>query len=198
MIRPLLLCSLFTSSLVACGEPAEGTNDVELITRVELAFTGGGGPPQVFVFEDLDGDGGAPGEAEPITLSAGVTYALSPRFLNGLEDPAEDITEEVRDEGAEHQVFFTGSAVIGPATTNTTGPLNHTYVDTDVNGLPIGLENTVTTVAGTGELVVTLRHMPAEPPPGKETDSAAQVASGGFTAIGGSSDASVTFPVTVQ
>ena len=32
------------------------------------------------------------------------------RFLNELEDPAEDITEEVEDESDQHQVFFTGTA----------------------------------------------------------------------------------------
>ncbi len=183
--------------VAACGDPGGGEDANELITRVELTFTpAGGGTAQTFRFDDDDGDGGFPGMSDPITLTAGM-YELAVAFQNALEDPPEDITLEVRDEAIEHQVFFTGSSVIGPATANTVGPLTHSYADTDDNGLPIGLTSTIVASTGSGDLIVTLRHMPPEEPPEKSADSAANVATGGFSAIGGSSDAQVTFSVAV-
>ncbi len=192
--RFLLATTLLTS---ACGNPGGGEGENEVISRVELTFAPSAGPALTFQYDDPDGDGGGPGESQPISLTAGTTYQLTVSFLNALEATPEDITQEVRDEAVEHQVFFTGSAVVGPATTNTTGPLTHSYADTDENGFPLGLTSTVVAAAGTGDLVVTLRHMPPEEPPQKSADSAAQVAAGGFAAIGGSTDAQVTFPVTV-
>lgn len=198
MIRRALLVALVAAFSAACGDPGGGEDANELITRVELTFApAGGGSAQTFRFDDDDGDGGYPGMSETVTLIAGTSYELTVAFQNALEDPPEDITLEVRDEGIEHQVFFTGSAVVGPATANTTGPLLHAYADTDDNGLPLGLTSAITASAGSGELVVTLRHMPPEAPPEKSANSAAQVAAGGFAAIGGSSDAQVTFVVTV-
>jgi hypothetical protein len=195
-IRNLALLCLSTVT-PACGHDDHGHSDNEVISRVTLVFTpSAGNTQQMFSFDDPDGDGGTPGTSEPIQLAAG-SYSMSVAFFNALGTVAEDITLEVRDEGVEHQVFFTGSAVVGPATTNTTGPLMHSYADTDANGLPLGLTNTFVASSGTGELIVTLRHMPPEQPPEKSADTAAQVASGGFAAIGGSTDAQVTFQVTV-
>jgi hypothetical protein len=184
--------------LAGCGDPGGSSTINEVISRVQLDFRlNGAGDAIRFMFDDPDGDGGAPGTSEPINLAPG-SYQLNVFFLNALEDPPEDITIEVRDEGVEHQVFFTGSAVVGPATMNTTGPLMHSYADEDINHLPIGLTDMMVATPGTGELVVTLRHMPPEEPPEKSADAAAQVASGGFSAIGGSTDAQVMFNVTVQ
>ena len=194
MTRTLIMTTLLAS---ACGDPGGGESPNEVISRIDLTFTPSAGPSLTFQYNDEDGDGGAPGMSQPITLVGGTTYALTVSFLNALEVTPEDITQEVRDEAVQHQVFFTGSAVVGPATMNTVGPLTHSYADTDDNGLPIGLTSTITTRAGTGELVITLRHMPPEEPPQKAADSAMQVSTGGFAAIGGSTDAQVTFPVTV-
>ena len=127
---------------------------------------------------------------DPINVTAGTTYTTGVRFQNVLETPPEDITVEVADESDQHQVFFTGTA-IGAAVT-------HSYLDMDVNGLPIGLSNRIVAARGTGTLIVTLRHLP--PVNGtaiKTADLAAQVQAGGFSAIGGSSDVQVTFMVTV-
>jgi hypothetical protein len=186
--------------LVACGDPGSGggDNEQEVITTVQLTFMAAGGLPIVAEFDDPDGDGGAPGTGEPISLTAATSYTLTVAFINRLGTIPEDITLEVEDEGAEHQVFFTGSAVAGPATSNPTAPLTHSYADMDANGLPLGLTNTIVTGAGTGTLTVTLRHMPPEAPPEKSADTAAQVKAGGFTAIGGTTDAMVDFTVTVQ
>lgn len=190
---------LALSLVAACGDVGgDGPQPAELITTVQLTFMAPAGLPIVVEFDDPDGDGGEPGTADPIELAAGATYTLDVAFINRLGTIPEDITEEVRDEAAEHQVFFTGSAVDGPAAGNPGAPLAHSYADMDDNGLPLGLSNTIVASAGTGTLTVTLRHMPPELPPEKSAGAAEAVKTGGFSAIGGSTDAMVDFTVTVQ
>jgi hypothetical protein len=68
----------------------------------------------------------------------------------------------------------------------------------DVNGLPLGLRNTIVAASGSGRLTVTLRHMPPlNDTAVKTATSAADVAAGGVAGIGGSTDAQVDFDVTV-
>ena len=113
--------------------------------------------------------------------------------------PPENITREVADESAEHQLFFTGTAVDGPASDQPGAALSHGYDDTDSGGLPLGLSNTIVATAGSGQLTVTLRHLP--PVSGtatKTSDLAAQVKAGGFASIPGDSNVQVTFMATVQ
>lgn len=193
-MKKMLLLSLL---LAACDDHGHG-HEGEVITTVILEVTPSGGAVQTFTFDDPDGDGGMPPTVDPVNLTAGM-HALAIRFENRLETPAEDITTEVRDEGDQHQVFLTGTAVNGPATANASAPLLHAYADTDANGLPIGLANTITASAGTGELTVTLRHLPpVNDSPVKTASLAADVKAGGFAAIPGDSDVQVTFTVTVQ
>jgi hypothetical protein len=197
----LCLCASLAPAL-ACGGDDDGgpdENEPEVITTVGLTFTPmGGGTPMTFEFDDPDGDGGDPPVIDPIELAAG-TFTVAVSFENRLEDPPEDITEEVADESDEHQVFFTGSGVDGPASDSAGAPLTHDYDDEDANGLPVGLENTMTAAAGTGDLTVTLRHLPPiNDVAVKVSGLAAQVRDGGFSSIGGSTDAQVTFAVTIE
>jgi hypothetical protein len=192
--RAVMVCA--GASLVACGDVGDGINPNELITTVALSFTPPGGTAITATFDDPDGDGGNPPTIDPINLVADMTYTVMVSFQNRLENPPEEITDEVRDEGAEHQVFFTGTAVVGPATSNMTGALTHSYSDMDANLLPIGLVNVMTTALGNGQLTVTLRHMPpVNGVPVKTADAATQVKTGGFDELGGETDASVTFLV---
>ncbi len=194
--------SLVALSLVtACDDDGHSHNEGEVITTVVLTFTpAGGGTAITATFNDPDGDGGAAPTVDPINLARGVTYNTSVRFENRLETPAEDITLEVADESDEHQVFYTGTAVNGPASAQAGAALTHAYADTDANGLPIGLASTFATAnaAGTGTLVVTLRHMPpVNNTAVKTATTATTVRDSGFSAIGGENDANVTFQVTV-
>jgi hypothetical protein len=103
------------------------------------------------------------------------------------------------DEGVEHMIFFTGTAVNGPASDHPGAPLTQAYADMDANGLPVGLSNTITAAAGTGQVTVTLRHMP--PINGtavKTSTSADMVKSGGIDSIGGTTDATMTITATIQ
>ena len=184
----------------ACDDLGDGSqNENEVITTVALQLAPmGGGAAIDAAFDDADGDGGEPPKVDPINLAAGTTYTLTVRLLNKLEDPPEEITDEVRDEGDEHQLFFTGTAVGGP-TDRPPPPLRHSYGDTDLAGLPIGLTSTVAASSGSGTLTVTLRHLP--PIDGaavKTADLAERVKTGGIGAIGGETDAEVSFAVTVR
>ncbi|MBX2804302.1 MAG: hypothetical protein KTR31_41960 [Myxococcales bacterium] len=187
----------------ACGgdvETPDGENEEEVITTVVLTFAPqGGGAAVEASWVDVEGDGNP--VIDDIVLADGTAYDLSVAFLNELEDPAEDITEEIADEDDEHQIFVTGSGVQGPATgTNANAVVEHAYADMDGEGLPIGLANTVTALAaGTGDFVITLRHMPPEDGNAVKVAGAAEdVAASGFGAIGGDNDVEATFPIEVQ
>lgn len=197
-----LLAVMLCTSLpltAACGSDDVEIEDNEAITTVILQFTPAGGAPITATFDDPDGDGGTAPTVDPITLVAGTSYTTTVRFQNRLEDPAEEITDEVRDEGEDHQVFLTGTAINGPATSSATAALTHTYADQDLNGLPLGLSHTLVAAAGTGSLTLTLRHLP--PVNGtavKVAGLAEQVKAGGFAAIAGTTDVEVDFIVTVR
>jgi hypothetical protein len=187
---------------VACGDvdkPQE-VNENEIITTVSLTFSPlSGGDPLSFAWADPENDGGP--VVDDILLSDAEDYVLEVSFLNELADPPEDITGEVEAEGDQHQVFFTGSAVEGPATgDNPDAVISHTYGDEDENGLPLGLVNDISTLgAGVGGLTVTLRHLPPEnDSPVKVEGLAEAAATGGMESLPGEADASVDFVVTVE
>lgn len=199
--RALLTFCLLSSPFACGGQDGDGDhgNENEVFTTVTLTFSpAGGGPAVTAKVDDPDGDGGDAPVVEAIALPAGI-YDLTVKLENGLENPPEDLTQEVRDEGDEHQIFFTGTAVNGPASNMPGAPLTHAYADTDASGLPVGLVNRIEAVPGSGMLVVVLRHLP--PLNGmavKLASTAATVRGEGFAAIGGSTDVQVTFPLTVR
>lgn len=202
MTTPMRWQLILLTALIACGDVKDpgGENEQEVITTVTLAFepTDGSGA-LTFSWTDPENDGSP--VIDGITLADATDYALRVSFLNELEDPPEDITTEVADESDQHQVFFTGSAVEGPATgDNASAVVSHAYGDLDANGNPIGLDNTIATLApGSGELTVTLRHLPPEGGEAVKVAGLAEaVAADGFDAIGGDDDANVTFPLTVE
>jgi hypothetical protein len=183
-LNPTKSFLLFATSLflASCSNDDNGpVNEEEVITTVTTTLTGGG---QVITLtsRDLDGDG----PNDPLVnvsgnLTANTTYIGEVSFLNEITSPTEDITTEVEAEGEEHQIFYQLPTALG----------NITYTDVDVNGKPIGLNFTLTTGnTGTGNLTVTLRHLPNK--------SAAGVASGDITNAGGATDAAVTYPLTVN
>lgn len=155
----------------------------EVITTVTATFTPAGGGADV-VLKSVDADGDGP-LAPVVTVSgpfaAGAQYAGRVTFLNETVSPAEDITEEIEELAEEHQLFYQQSGLGA-----------FTYADTDADGHPIGL--TVNYVAAasaaSGNLTVTLRHLPNK--------SAAGVSGGNIANAGGSTDAEVVFPVTVE
>jgi len=178
-----LFLSLFAVALISCSDddnPAP-VNEEEVITTVRTTLVAGG-QTVTLLSRDLDGDGpNAPVVTVSGNLTAGTTYTGSVEFFNETINPADNITTEVEEEGVDHQIFYQAPASIG----------TFTYTDTDANGRPIGLDFTlVTASAATGNLTVTLRHLPNK--------SAAGVSTGSIANAGGSTDAEVIFPLVVN
>ena len=122
-------------------------------------------------------------------------YRVEPRFRTERED----VTGEIGADGVEYQIFFTGTGVDGPAADHPDAPIRHTYSDSDGNGLAFGLDNVWWAIPGDGDVTITLRHLaPRDGEPTKTAQTADQVKAGGFDAIGGSTDATVTIPVRVR
>ncbi|MEL1247150.1 hypothetical protein B0I03_103343 [Flavobacterium aquaticum] len=179
LIALLVIPVIFSTS---CSNDDAPVNEEEVITTVTTTLVGGG-QTITLTSRDLDGDGpNAPVITVSGNLTAGTTYTGSTTFLNELESPAEDITVEVEEEGADHQVFYQLPSSIGTVT----------YTDTDANGRPIGLNFTLVagTSGSTGTLTVTLRHLPNK--------TASGVSGGDITNAGGNTDAAVSFSVAVN
>ena len=179
LLLPVVGLFLFT----ACNDDeATPPNEEEVITTLIMTFTpDGGGAAVAFTFQDLDGDGGNAPTTITAPLAANTTYNTTVTFLNETETPAEDITEEVKEEDEEHQVFY---GITG-------ANLTVAYADADADTNPVGVETVVTTGdASTGTLNVVLRHEPDK--------NAAGVSDGDITNAGGSSDIDVTFDVDIQ
>ncbi len=180
----LAFCSLFflffaTSCEDEMPDPVE---DPELITTLTYTLTSeDGSDTVVLTFKDIDGDGGNDPEITGGTLQSNMTYNGAVTLLNESETPVESITEEIEEEDAEHQLFF-----------SSTGDLvSISYEDADDANNPIGLSTKLTTtVIGSTDLKITLRHEPAKDAEG--------VSAGDITNAGGSTDIEVTFPVTVE
>ncbi|HEY4179641.1 MAG TPA: hypothetical protein VGM90_22525 [Kofleriaceae bacterium] len=196
-MRTLLALCLLTGCLGDDVIPQ--SNEGEVITTLTVTMTPLAGDPVVAQLNDPDGDGGEPPTVDPINLQAGMMYMVALSFQNRLEAPPEEITDEIHDEAVAHEVFFTGDAVNSPANDHPGAPITQAYADMDANGLPLGIDDVFTTMAGVGDMTVTLRHMP--PLNGtkvKTPDAADKVKAGGISALGGETDAAATFHVTVQ
>lgn len=154
-------------------------NEGELITTLIYTLTPqNGGESVVLSFSDM-----GMGQPEVVTgtLKANTNYSGAIKLLNEIEIPVIDISEEVKEEGDEHQFFYL-STIEG---------LDVNYTDVDEDGLPIGLATQlVTKAAGSGELTIILRHEPAKDAPG--------VSDGDITNAGGETDIEVTFEVDVE
>ncbi|MCH2022903.1 MAG: type 1 periplasmic binding fold superfamily protein [Saprospiraceae bacterium] len=157
-------------------------NEEEVITTLEYTMVGSMGDTAVFTWRDLDGDGPNAPVITHDTLMPNATYTGSCTLWNETETPAENVTIEIQDEADEHQFFFS----------TTVTDLVFGYADTDSNGLPVGLQTTITTPAtmAHGTFTVTLKHEPVK--------TAANVSSGDMTNAGGSTDIEATFDVHIH
>ena len=182
-IFPIILAAAL---LTACEDDAPDDphipHEAEMITTLTYTLIPvNEGDTVVFSFRDLDGDGGMPPTISGGTMQKNATYRGELELLNELENPPENITEEIEEEAPDHQVFFQSSL----------DGLMIAYDDADEQGNPIGLATIVTTgEAESGSLTIVLRHEPDKSAPG--------VAEGDSTHAGGETDIEVTFQVDVQ
>ena len=173
----LFVCLLLLLSSCDSVRPDDlVAGEEELITRVILTFTS---ETHTVTAEAHDHSGdGTEFEIDPIVLQRGKVYSGS---IELLDDPNQvDITEEVAEEGDEHQFFYTfGGGVADQITL--------TVTDRDSNQLPIGLTFELDVHSGataTGTLNVVLSHFDEEPKNGVDRSD--------------ETDMNVTFPVTLN
>lgn len=184
-LKMMALAAIAVIALNSCSDDdkPQAVIENEVITTVTATFTpAGGGTAIVLKSVDADGDGPlAPVVTVSGPFAAGAQYAGRIAFLNETVSPAEDITEEIEAEGDHHQLFYQHS-----------GLGSFTYADTDEDGRPIGVHFNYTAAASatSGNLTVTLVHHPEK--------TAEGVSSGNIANAGGSTDAEVVFPVTIQ
>lgn len=154
------------------------TNESEVITTAELVFTDtDNNESYIWLYSDSDGDGGTPPAITADTLPANRSFSMSITLLNETENPPENITTEIEEEADDHQFFFSHGNEI---------EISFTYSDSDSNGFPVGLENSVNTgLNSTGDITVVLRHLPNK--------SAENVSEGDITNAGGDTDLEITF-----
>lgn len=201
MNRFLLLPVATLTLLAGCagvGDDHDHDHDHEVITTVVLTFTAqDSGDVVEATWADPEDDGDP--VVDSIELLDSEDYDLDVSFLNELEEPAEDLTAEVSAEGTEHQLFFIGSAVAGPAGSGANAVVTHAYDDVDEEGNPVGLASTITTDAtGSGVMRVVLRHLPFEDGSSIKTSTlAADVAADGIDSLPGDSDVDVDFDLEV-
>ena len=174
----LLTGLLFT----ACSDddtPPAQVDEEEVITTLMVTLTSNTGQTITLNSQDLDGDGpNDPTISVSAPLSVATTYSGVIELFNETVSPAEPVHEEVAEESAEHQFFYTQGGNIN-VTTN--------YEDFDGTGNPLGLSFSLsTTSAGQGTMTFTLRHEPLKPNDGT------------LSGAGGETDLSVTFPITIE
>lgn len=171
-----VICALLIGGTLITGcktddDLPEPENEVEVITDVVLTFTNASNGSDIVRASAKDPDGAGIQELvilDSIKLDTSKTYILTLDLLNALDSAnVESITEEVEEEGDEHQFYFSYS---NNAFANPTGdgnfdnfsdPLN--YNDLDVNGNSIGLSTNWTTsniLLENGVFRVRLQHQP--------------------------------------
>lgn len=175
----LFAATVFMSTSCSNDDDPTPANEEELITTLTLTMVPRDGSATVTAtYRDLDGDGGQAPTISNVTLAANKTYDVTVAVLDESKTPAEDITEEVKEEGDEHQFFYVVSNGMN---------LTVAYADEDVNNNPIGIETIMTTgeASPVRNLRVVLKHQPGQ----KNADSDIST---------GETDVEVSFPVTIQ
>ena len=174
--------------ILACLDPEkhDHDHDHEVITTVTLRITDAAGSEQTATWTDPEDDGDP--VIDTISLVSGERYTVSVALWNEMENPAEEVTQEIADEADEHQVFFDGGDLIA-----------HSYDDADGNGYPLGLANSLEAlVTGEGILVVGLQHLPDEDGAAIKTGDLEDVwLSEGEAGLPGEWDTLVGFPLSV-
>jgi hypothetical protein len=184
----LLAAILFVSVISSSCKREDETPELEqeVITTVIMRFIEVGSTTvNEFIYRDLDGDGPAtPTRFDAINLKPNTEYMVSIQLLDESKNPAEDINEEIMEEGDEHQFFFEAN----PANLIS----EFEYLDTDEDGRPIGLVTRMVTgtAHGEGNLRVVLLH--------ELNKAAAGVAAGNRANAGGDVDVDINFPFALH
>ena len=187
------LFAAFTFTACESDDPVP-ENDGEVITDVILNFqeldASANPVGAVFSFRAYDPQGievGATPTIETVELTRGKTYQLNIEVRNSIEN--EDITEEILEEGDEHQFYFLGTAFVGSPVL--------TYQYDDLSGELIGVQGIVTVLQNPGvnnaSMQIILRHDLDKNYPGADNPSFQE-----YAMAGGESDLDITFPIVIE
>lgn len=167
LLSLFLVITLFTFSACSDDDAPPVENQEEEITRITATFLNQDDATDVVmaIWFDEDSEGSGAAIVDDIVLKPNTSYFMTLSLENTLVTPAEDITEEVDEEGDEHMFFFgftdglfadpTGDGNID----NRGDDMN--YIDFDANQQPVGLESTwITGETGTGSFRIILKHQP--------------------------------------
>jgi hypothetical protein len=151
----------------------------ELITTVHLHLTKSGGGMVMANWKDLSPDDVAGRTIDTLFLEDSTLYTGEIEFKDDTKSPAEDITEEVEEEGEDHLVVYQQTPEVSPAW------FTITRTDKDSKNLEVGLKYTLQTAGLKGKtgLRVMLKHQPG-------------VKDGSATP--GDADVDVVFPVVIR
>jgi hypothetical protein len=178
---------LVLAVLFVCCDPDEvvSTNKVETVTNLTYTLTPiDGGEPVLFIYSDKDGPGGNIPTISGGTIENNKIYTGKITMLDETKNPTVSISEEVQEEGLDHQMFF--SVTQGLLKSFSIG-----YTDKDANGKPIGLTTEIATKeVAKGSIIILLKHLPNK--------GAEGVMTGDVTRAGGENDIEVPFPFEIK
>ena len=181
-IKTLAMAAMMSVAFIACKKdksneptpdaPNPPTNESELITTMKVILRDTATQTiTTYVFSDLDGAGGNPatfgnsGADSVINITANHVYEATILLLDQTKTPADTISNEVEEEGADHMFFFNSIAPTGtPYNTYLTGSMtNIKYLDLDANNRGIGLSTLWTApsmMMAKSPLTIELKHQP--------------------------------------
>ena len=182
IITTAALLAMLGTTFIACKkdkkedpapqQPAPPANEAELITTMKITLRDTATQTiTTYVFSDLDGAGGNPatfgnsGADSVINITANHVYEATILLLDQTKTPADTISNEVEEEGADHMFFFNSIAPTGtPYNTYLSGSMtNIKYLDLDANNRGIGLSTLWTApsmMMAKSPLTIELKHQP--------------------------------------
>ncbi|RNL93370.1 type 1 periplasmic binding fold superfamily protein [Sinomicrobium pectinilyticum] len=197
------LCTgaLFFTSCSSDDDNPDPVNEEELITKVTITLQAENAETVTMEYSDESGLGhdhdhdhegeGAEDDHDHDGLEGVVSGPLKPNtsytgsiaLWNESVSPAENITDEIKEEADEHQFFY--QAIGGLEIDTDYLDKESDYLSTDSSN-PVGLQFNLTTgAAGHGDLRVVLRHQPKKPNTGLDD-------------AGGETDMDISFHVHIE
>ncbi|TAE12377.1 MAG: hypothetical protein EAZ47_01955 [Bacteroidetes bacterium] len=148
----ILVLAIAAASCKKTGSPNVEA-DHAAITTLTLSFSQNGAVVSSATFDDPDGFGGnAPVRFDSVRLAANSNYTMTVTLQNKTSGTVTDMTDEIRRAGNQHEFYFLPTSGL---------TFNATKLDRDVNGFPLGFNNSVSTgAASNGSILVKLMHKP--------------------------------------
>jgi hypothetical protein len=158
LLYPTLAFAAIAFSLNSCKPDTNSCDncETELITTLNVQLTDSAtGTVSHYIFRDLDGDGAnAPVQFDTLQLLANHTYNASFFILDESKTPADTTSNQILEEGNDHQFFYHPTGI----------NVSFTYNDHDSHTppMPIGLQSKwyVGAATGNGKIEIVLKHQP--------------------------------------